>query len=275
MKHKIEFVQLIMGLFLPLALYANKLPQHFPKDLLYNGMAIDSLCFFEIENDKATVSLDKCGIHSQTNRKMTGVKEELLKQGFIGFDYLWPIENKNDSRPNSYSYYRVIGKINGSYIIYALNGSGGSGQFSDIYLVKRAGDTLTIETIAGGDRCNNGINKVKQQGNKFVYNANITSADLLNLAKQKQQSPNAYDELDSCAVCCIGTANMEVDPVKNTVKLLSVSLAKDKIGQAEHSGSKQECLNKLMVDYQKQGKNTLSPQALDQLVERFNKTCMG
>lgn len=269
----------IVSVFLfliPAMLSAKSIPHHFPQDLIYHHKAIDPLCFFEMEKSKESVSLEDCGIHKLPHRKITGKDTDLLNEGFYGFDYSFQDNESNDKVTNCYSYYKAIGESYGYPLIYSLNNTGGSGQFSAITLVKRDENTLTLKPIIFGDRCNGGIIDAEQKGEKLIYSISITPADLYDLAKEKSTKLKPENDLAACAACCIGTATLAVNPAHDSKdrELISMSLNK-KINEAI-SNSKaiyQACFNTLLAAYQDGGQFNLTPQELHEFLTQFSTRC--
>src|SRR5690606_23485956 len=111
-----------------------------------------------------------------------------------------------------YTYYKFFNAGNNQYWIYSINNGGGSGDFTNLYLVQRLDShTLGIQTIAGGDRCNGGIQNVTKKNNHLTFIVNLTPYDLIALSNTKIQNLNAYDDLAACAVCCAAKAFYIVD----------------------------------------------------------------
>lgn len=261
---------LVLSISFSNLLYAAKPLEPIPQDFLYNNKPIDPLCIFESKAEK-TIPLTECGINAQPNRQVISQESALATKGFIGYEYSWPFE-QNNGLANCYSYYKLIGTSNGWHIVYALNNSGGSGQFSGIYLVKRQNDLITVKYLAGGDRCNNGINSVKMQSNKVLFNANLTAIDFINLSQEK--SPNNYQKLASCAACCIATANFEIMPMQGSAKLISIEFERN-IENIEAYNTAQHCFNNLLIEYINRGYHSLNPTELNQFTTELNDKCLN
>src|SRR5262245_42805270 len=163
--------------------------QPFPDDLRYAGKPIDSLCFFTIKNNK--IDLKNCGAKHE-KYTIKGINAELSKKGYIGYDWQDPTM---PSGPQGYSYYQFFDAGNHQYWIYTVNNGGGSGDFTNLYLAKRLDpNTLSIQGIAGGDRCNSGIQDVATKNNTLTFSVNLTPYDLIDLANKKIKNLTAYDD---------------------------------------------------------------------------------
>lgn len=247
-----------------------------PSDLLYQGKPIDPLCLYEMENHTTAIDLKKCGIQAVAKRKVTGTDKELIKNGFIGFDYLWGDES--DFQSNAYSYYKVLGQYKDAYLIYTLNNSGGTGQFSDLFWLKRTAYAIELKHITGGDRCNGGINQAKREGTNFTFNVNLTPADFFDLVKTEQNRLKPYDDLAACAACCVAKANFQINPTIDPYQatLISVELDRDNVENNLNNNSHyQDCFDNLFNQYIKQGKEVMTPDALKVFVKTFNQQCVN
>lgn len=249
-------------------------PPNFPKDLLYQDKPIDGLCFYQSENPSAEIPLSKCGLNAGTDQKATGQNQSMLAKGFVGYDYNTFTDGKKSPLPDAYSYYKVLGSKDNVYILYALNNTGGTGQFTNIFLVRRDGDSIRVSSIAAGDRCNQGIADAQVSNQQLSYTIYITPADFLSLANDNPFNLKPYDDLDACASCCIAQAAFQIDLKGTEVnpQLVAVNIAEPS-GQEEQS-SFQTCFNNLVSDYQKQGKLHLNEQQFDEFVRTFNQECV-
>lgn len=254
-----------------------------PQILKYKDKPIDSLCFFEAGDTNSVANLNECGLHSEPGRGISGENAHLIKQGYYGYDYSWKIDETTQSQ--GYSYYRSFGPLESGFIIETLNNSGGTGEFSALSVIRREDNLVYVEPFVGGDRCNNGIyrvKRVKEEGNdRLVYSINITAFDFLDLAQNNPHGLSAYDDLDSCAACCLATAVFErpINPKLGDAKLLYVDLAaypQETNHVDEANGAKyQACFDKLLAQYKKPYNGKLDPRALAEFTKAFNKTCVG
>lgn len=243
---------------------------HYPADLQYANKPVDPLCFFDLDNDKGIVHFNDCGI-AKTQYTITEKNKNLTQQGFYGFD--WKDNTSNYPSAGS-SYYKAWEAGNHHYWLFTDNNGGGSGDFTAINLYSRQNDTTAmLTTVASGDRCNGGISDVKEKNHKLEYGVNLTAYDLLTLAHHDSHL-KAYDNISACAACCIAKAYYTVD---NQLKpqLLYVDLGHHQESDAlPDQGDTQGCFNKVFNAYVSGGKNKLEVSALQQFVEKFNRTCM-
>ncbi|ABS77384.2 hypothetical protein CbuD7D7780_04150 [Coxiella burnetii] len=269
---KIRFILIniiyTLSIGLSVSIYASELPESF----LYQEKSIDPLCFYQIQNTQDTLSLEKCGIKSEPSIKKAGENKQLIKAGFVGFDY-----TQNGAR--GMSYYKVFKSGHDYFLVYSINNGGGSGIFSSLSKVRRKGNDLLIHAISGGDRCNGGINNVAVKGKTLIYSVNITPYDFLELGKQNPHHLRAYDDLADCAACCQGVATFarRLDKVIGEERLISVNLldvneaSKSSISEKPY----QACFDKLIMNYQKRGQQHLTPSEFNQFLKTFNSQCFS
>ncbi len=274
---KIFFSSVVIAVVLvpAFAIGASKIVDSYPKDLLYKDKPIDTLCITEAQTPGQAVTLSTCGINAVGERKIVGQNRSMLAKGFIGYDYnVFPSGN-NSMMPNSYSYYKILGNINGSYIISAINNSGGTEQFTAIYLLKRDGDKLYLNSLASGDRCNNGIANVSINNQEVLFTTYVTPYDFLIISNNNPYNLTGYNDLDSCASCCLAKINYKILPGQDSdnLKILSVDISK-KMVASEGQSSYQSCFNKLIADYQTKGEHSLNSEQLNHFVQIFNDECV-
>ena len=121
-------------------------------------------------------------------------------------------QGASDGYPTWLSY-RIVGTLpDGREVAIVWYNAGGSGQFSELYLLRRtpapikADVLLTGELIAGGgDRCNGGIEEARLvEPATLEIDYAVTPLDLLSEADEELADAN-MDSLALCAVCCTGT----------------------------------------------------------------------
>jgi hypothetical protein len=242
-------------------------PSEAPAELMYAGKSIDSICFFDM-GESDTVDLRKCGAQ-QSKYIVKGKNAELSQKGFIGYD--WQDSTMPSAQGSTYYHFYSAG--NGKYWVYTLNNGGGSGDFTDIYLVTRKNaDTLTVKNITGGDRCNGGVQNVSAKNNTLSYSVNLTAFDLIELGDQKKAF-KAYDDLAACAVCCVAksvyTVKADTKPQLQTVQLDKVANADELPAQGQYEG----CLNKMYFDYVGKNGTDLTIKQLQEFVGKFITDC--
>lgn len=271
------FIMTVMCLFVHVS-SAMEIPKHFPKDLIYKNQPIDPLCFESDHTDTNAepILLTSCGLQEDAAFKATGKNEKLIKEGFVGFDYTWTDEKDPKLQSHGYSYYKAYKTADHSFLIYLVNSGGGSGQFSSITLAKREGDKLKLKQLMAGDRCNNGIEEVKQSDKGLQIKVNLTPFDYIEIAKQNPHQLKAYDDLASCAACCAGAAIYEQDLKQShtPVKFVSINLGEG-LAEGNTQGKYQVCFNKLVEEYKKNGKQVMNPDQLTEFANQFNKQCVS
>ena len=132
----------------PLISYASSQYNQLPAELLYNNKPIDSLCIYEAKNNTTPVTLDHCGLKNGQNRQLNDIdtNHTLTELGYVGFNYRGAI-NKGPTSSRGYSYYKFIGQFNGQIIVLTLNNTGGNGEFSGLYAIKRHKKKTLSETL--------------------------------------------------------------------------------------------------------------------------------
>ncbi len=253
--------------------FAVETPKDFPEGLLFRNKPIDSLCIFEGTKITNAIELNQCGVTSEKGRMIDGYEDSLIAKNYVGYDYVWPMEGVGLAR--GFSYYKPYGKVGENYIIFAINNSGGSGEFTAINLVKREKDALRVQTLLEGDRCNNGIDEVTNENNKLTYTVNITAFDFLEIAKDNPNNLQAYRDLESCAACCKATAIFERDLAKfEDEKLSYIDLDAYALDSSSRQGKYQTCFDELMAKYKTAGKSHLTLNDLKEFTREFNDTCV-
>jgi len=242
-----------------------------PAELMYLNKPVDPLCFFDMESDSDQIVLKKCGI-AKEKVQIKGQNADLLKKGFIGFN--WQSTDTSYASQGS-SYYKWFDAGNKAWWVYTLNNGGGSGDFTAINLVRRESpDSLSLKSVAGGDRCNGGVQDVSVSNNRLTYSVNLTAADFLPLANDNPHKLEAYDDLSACAVCCTAKAFYEVDTnLKPKLTYVDISGHGSNPDELSQQGRYQACFNKLFVAYVNKGEVKLDSSKLKAFVKEFNQTC--
>lgn len=246
---------------------------HFPQELLFNHQPIDALCFFPQEYQSDRINLEQCGI-AKKKLVVKGQNALLIQQGFIGYDW----QDPHESYPaQGYSYYKMFQAADHHYWIYTLNNGGGNGSFTAVSLVKRHNaKTLMVKNIMSGDRCNGGIEEVKEKNHHLLFSVHLTAYDLLMLKNKHAPLVKAYDDIAACAVCCVAKAVFEVDR-ELKLKLKSVDLGHHSldVSQLPTQGRYQSCFNQLLVAFMKKNKSPWDSSKLHALQTQFDQTCMS
>ncbi|KTD40227.1 hypothetical protein Lpar_1544 [Legionella parisiensis] len=254
--------------FLFSCLFAAKINAAVPVDLMFHNKPIDPLCFFNI--DGKTIDLKQCG-QEKEKYVIKGHNSQLIAQGYIGYN--WQDPQFPDSA-EGYSYYRFFNAGENLYWLYTINSGGGTGNFTSIHRVKRKNtDTLEVETLVDGDRCNGGLQDVAEINNHLNFSQNLTAYDLIALSKNLDPKVKAYDDLAACAICCVAKAYYKVNS-NMQLKLSYVDLgATEETQEMPDQGALQSCFNHLIASYVTAGKTQLKQDMLDGLAAKFKQTC--
>ena len=264
-------------IYLPLST-AMPIPNPQPDDLIYQGKLINSFCIEDAMNQQTPIPLRQCGKNTPgLQRQLNKANATLLKQGYVGSDYQWSTKLNQGPSVKGSCYYRVVGEHNHQSIIMTLRGTGGSGEFSGLYAVNRSNDTIQLNPIALGDRCNGGVTKAIIDHGTLDYNLNLTPYDLLSLSKANDaKTIKAYEDLAACAVCCQGQATYEIQAGDSTdnKKLIQVDLGTTPIRPEQNTqGKYQACFNQILADYQKTKGQYIKADKINGLMSQFIKTC--
>lgn len=242
-----------------------------PNDLSFNQKPIDALCFFNMQGLTNPINLKDCGL-SKYKYSIKGKNADLIQKGYIGYDWVDPT---TPTVSHGYSYYRFFEAGNHAYWLYTVNSGGGTGDFTAVYWVKRKTATmLEMKQLANGDRCNGGIQNVFDKNHNLNYSVNLTAYDFFALANVQLPKIRAYDDLASCAVCCVAKAYYVTD-ADATPRLNYIDLGNTKNPEEmPQQGVLQSCFNKLFTSYVASGNNKFKPQVLKEFTDKFQKTCI-
>ncbi len=246
-------------------------PNSFPADMMYAGKPIDSLCFANNESNSQTIDLKNC---DATTSKYTikGQNALLSKKGYTG--YIWQ-DPEFSPGPEGYSYYKFFPANDNKYWVYTINSGGGSGEFTAIYLVQRKdADTLTVKNIAGGDRCNSGIQDVTEKNHALTFSVNLTPYDFVTLTDKKLPNLKAYDDLAACAACCFGKAFYTITESNLNPPLNHVDLGKIITSEIPDQGKYAACFNKLFAPYNGKDKVIFTQEKINAFADQFKQACM-
>ncbi|WP_454782131.1 hypothetical protein [Legionella sp. WA2022007384] len=249
-------------------LFAGEIGAAIPADFMFHNKPVDALCFFNMEGNE--IDLNQCGL-AKEKYVMKGQNSKLIEKGYIGYN--WQDPQFSDSA-QGYSYYKFFNAGEKLYWLYTINSGGGTGDFTAIHLVKRKeADILDLETLAGGDRCNGGLQDVSEVHNHLSFSQNLTAYDLVALSKASPPKIKAYDDLAACAICCVAKAyykvNSDAQLKLDYVDLGTIADSKEMPDQ----GALQSCFNQLLFTYVATGNIKLKQNTLDELVAKFYQTC--
>lgn len=178
--------------------------------LLADGKPVDPLCFAPYllgAGQEDDIALTGCGAgYVADNTHYAGI------EGYIGTGFTDAADPDARGMRPAFIAYRVVGPVAGGATAITLTGSGGgTGVFSTLFTARQEGDVLKIEDFyAGGDRCNGGLTGAAVADGTLTYDVNITPYDFLMLGGAGEPAGiAAYDDMDACAACCMGTARYE------------------------------------------------------------------
>ncbi|WP_404382628.1 hypothetical protein [Caenispirillum salinarum] len=212
-----------------------------PPDLMHDGAPLDPLCF-DSWMDAPTVDVTTCGEADHIIPVERGANAEA---GWHGYTYRLA-DLPEDAGIRGWVAWRYLGETEAGHVVETYHHGGGSGQFTDVQTVRRDGDRLhLVETHMGGDRCNGGVAAAAVAGGTVAGSVNITPYDLLALALGEQDVPfEAYDDIASCAICCVGKATF----VGDDLAWVTLDPLEGGFAGPDDSGTPQACLDSLLRD---------------------------
>lgn len=178
--------------------------------------------------------------------------------------------------------YQSYGAHNGKHLILMVENGGGTGYFNTLALYSLTTDDkgnpalAHLETIAGGDRCNGGIENASltPEGN-ITYGQNTTPYDILTLPYNGEDNPyaRAYDDIDSCAICCAGVAQYTNERLESIV--LDADYV-DGLDDQDQSPTRamQSCYASMLKSRIKDGKTSLSAVEIATFVKEVETSCL-
>lgn len=242
----------------------------------YRGNPIDALCVaqllpWEVSDEVSTVNLKDCGSRAMKITLLENISSSYFADhGFVGVDYM-----ENDGGRASYAYYKDLGDADGARLLWLERSGGGSGSFSNIVMVSREDDVLTLQqSLLSGDRCNNGIVNATLRDGTLTTEQNITPIDLLELADGNARHLKAYEGLEAGATSCIGTVERIDGKNFARVKLSEQDMAFTDVEGKTERYTYQSCFNTIMQGYIKEGNATLNKTGLKKFANRFYSRCL-
>jgi uncharacterized protein YecT (DUF1311 family) len=180
--------------------------------------------------------------------------------------------------------YRLLGNLpDGRDVAVVWYNSGGTGQFSELYLLRRAPTpdhsdvVLSGELIGGGgDRCNGGVEQAKLvDARTLEVDYWVTPLDLLSEVDE-DVAERAFDDLLSCAICCIGTVRRRLDVSTSKETTFSATITQFPSDEMASGGprSVQACFDGLVRKAAGPLPHTFSGEELRALAAAFAKTCL-
>lgn len=238
-----------------------------PDALMVEGAPIDPMCFVMLGGETPTaLTLKECG----SNYEITDAQNAVDENGYVYAQYTTPGEVQN-VRPSMIRY-KYLGETKKGYNLLIESSGGGTGQFSSIYIVDRKeGGLGVVDVIAGGDRCNGGIESATVYEGELVFNQNVTPFDFLDLADSNPYGLKAYEDLDACAVCCYGVARYNADGFKG----ISVTAELDDLEDRDPSPERgmQNCFDKVLKSRMDIGQIDMPASVVKSFVQEFHAAC--
>lgn len=247
---------------------ANKKDQ-LAHEFSYEGRPIDPWCINLLQNPSSiSIPLTQCSLPQTYIKISKQVNPELQSQGFIGYSYKYINDTPVMSEP--YIYYKYLGKVGNLHVINRISCNGKSGKYSEVVLIKRKGDTLTLVNGYGGDRCSGSIVEAKVENDKVKYTMQLTP---LNFVLNSPNMPYNYyvnQSLANCATCCYMTGDF-IDGDMVSVKLnpaVQSSLLNSQ------SNNMQRCFDNIFQRYIKSNKLVLNSTEISKFVDEFSSKCL-
>jgi hypothetical protein len=155
--------------------------------------------------------------------------------------------------------YKIEYSENNSYIINTFYSSSGSGEFTHLFFLDTKKNTFElIESIAGGDRCQNGLisEDVESKDNLIYYSQLITPFHLMSWTGRDLPF-NSYDD---CMVCCCGAAKYKYNPASKKKEFIGIELLLDEL-----EGN--DSFSKTYNSFIKQGKRILDKNDIKEFIK--------
>lgn len=252
-----------------------------PAQVITDFPYIHPLCFNAILGSAKSLSATNVEIAS-CNEKFEGVLVE-REDGELSIRATESYNDltDSDSAPPNLSY-KVIGKEDNTYYIFANWNFSSPHYFSGVYAVALSSDrksfTLSDQYILGGDGCYGGINKVIIDGTFAYVSSNASPTKIISYGLTVEEEHDMFDFVfkeDYFTVpehmACAGKIMTATDMATGKEKLISVSLIK-KI-DASYATSKKEksgaCFVETFNSYAKDTSVTLTPKQFQEFREKF------
>lgn len=155
-----------------------------PAEMIYERNVIDPTCIYAAIHNfrlgKPTYLKNRCDEISSLQGNDVGgtVTQGVLTVSprlGLGYDY----DLGEGMGTHGHFYYKYLGATPEGLVILSSYSGGGTGQFSDLSIYRREGDTLGIvRNIAKGDRCSGGVKDAQVSGASLNYTQLASSNDL-------------------------------------------------------------------------------------------------
>jgi len=189
-------------------------------------------------------------------------------------DGVYTNKQKNEVELQPFGSYTILGTQDNKFLISFGQWTGGSGFFSNVIWLSKDDQNLTqLKILAGGDRCNGGVDKAAL----WEYTSNMTSADLIQFANDDSFSIEPYKDLDASAIGCVAKAYYHFDSETQTANFEYVKLDVNFNQSPEWTKEfkYQACFNQLIKKYIKDGRQQLRDAGVKAFAAEFKKTCMS
>jgi hypothetical protein len=269
-------LMLLAAVFLIGGCLKSQAAETLPPALLVDGQPIDALCFSPVGGEPVeTLSVKDCGKDLIAKER----KDENALTHSVSYIYA---DDPEGDMGTSYVQYRYIGESAGASVVLVSWSGGGSGQFSTLLELTRDGDALKIvKILGGGDRCNGGIaDAVINKKGEVEFKMSATPFDLVSVGGDPErafmQTVKPFDDLDACAICCLGTVNYTNDAYAGVSisKDYLDSLYKDRTGESALS-EKQACFAERMKSNTDGVQYEFAPDDWEAIVREVEHVCLG
>lgn len=240
--------------------------------LIVNGAPVDPLCFIQTGGDEEMPSYptQNCGgkdyIADEENPSP-------LDDGFVSRGYYFVDHETPEQKFPGFVGYKYLGEYRGLKAVQLIENGGGSGIFTSVQLLReeKDGTLRLIQTLAGGDRCNGGIAESFMDKRTLVYDVNLTPFDFLTVAEYNPRNLQAYDDLDSCAVCCYATLRFVNGSAESVSLNPEAPLQSDAAADGEQT--LQACFDQAYADRVKTKEIDMSLKEFKKFVISFHEAC--
>ncbi|MBU0799815.1 MAG: hypothetical protein KKA05_02310 [Alphaproteobacteria bacterium] len=239
-----------------------------------NGQPVDPYCFvqtWEQNVNAAIIDLNAC--EDADNVRVADSDQYTPSDGFVGTAYRPAGADAENMPAHAYIEYKYLGDVDGDAAVLIRESGGGTGQFTSLYLFKRVDDTLQVtRNIAGGDRCNGGIESAALSDGALRYSINLTPMALYAQGGGRTDGMDVED-LPDCATCCYAQAHY------NNETLESISLDSDLpnlLSQRTLGGADAaSCFDTIVQGNITAGETNFTPEQLAAFTTRIQTTCLS
>ena len=232
------------------------------KLFVYQSKPVHPFClFFPFDSARwEPMDLAKC-----TDEKVTPQAAD----GWLSADY--PSDGAT-RLAGTFASYRVLAKKGERFLVASDISGGGSGKFTFLFWVQLDGKQLTLlKDEAGGDRCAGRLSDYSADGEAIRFAKSVTTSDIVDLADLNLDG-KIKDKLRDTPADCAAEIHYRYDLASENMQLTSLELnAEDKATGADPQG----CFDRLVQQYAKSGRTTLTPEELKEFGRKFAATCVA